>query len=181
MLILIEGPDGAGKTTLAKAIADKTPGTITMRKNACPQPPLVEYTADLSLYQPGKGESITGDRWHVSERVYSSLWRGGCTISPVHWGAIESFLYNLGAVIVLVSAEPEVLYQRLRARGEPADVGQLAEERLAFHRGMTWSHLPGRMYTTDDSMSPSAAANIIIDLARDEEKRAAADTGAAWA
>lgn len=178
MLVLLDGPDGAGKTTLANAIADRVPGTHIIKKNAPTLPALVEYTADLAKYSPGAGISVVGDRWHIGERVYGPLYRGGCSLSPVHWGAVESFLYGLGAFLTLVVADPRVLYDRLVARGEDPDYQQLVDEMDAFNRAVTWTGLVGRAFNT--SACPvgreyDEMVDVIVNLAKKEEQRALED------
>lgn len=76
MFIALEGPDGAGKSTLAQAIADATPGTEIVHFSQLKQNPLDEYVYALEDYSPGKGGNLVTDRWHIGEDIYGPLYRG---------------------------------------------------------------------------------------------------------
>jgi len=170
VLIIIEGVDGSGKSTLAHAI-NRTVGGLVIKRDKPVLPPLIEYTADLANYRPGKRLAVVCDRWHLGERVYGPLYRGGCGLSPMAWAAAEGFLADLGAIGVLCTAPADALARRLIARGESPDLMKLRQEVLAFDRALTWSTLPWRTFdtttVTTDEMMYSAIA-----LARQAEENA---------
>lgn len=79
-IIILEGIDGAGKTTLAREIADKTKGHIlhaTFNKNFDMEEyhtDLIETAIVLSQYQ-----TVVIDRWAPSEFVYAKVFRDGAS------------------------------------------------------------------------------------------------------
>jgi hypothetical protein len=143
MLFVIEGADGTGKSTLARRILEATGGGRYIHANAPTRHPLVEYTEPLIEYRPG-GETWVLDRWHLGELVYGPLYRGKAGLSPQQFAAVDEYLSELGAVLILMHEDPKVLAHRLRERGEEPDVGALATESQAFNQ--VWlraTHLPG--------------------------------------
>lgn len=173
MLFIIEGPDGSGKTSLCNAIKTAVGGSILKRDKPV-LPPLIEYTAALAKYEPGKGQVLICDRWHLGERVYGPLYRGGCGLSPIAWAAVEGYLQSLGAICVLATAPPEILADRLRERGEQPDSAALLREKLAFDRAVTWSTLPWITYDSVHNDVLSTAFTIIA-TAKDWEQDAVRD------
>jgi hypothetical protein len=126
MLIILEGVDGAGKSTLASAIIEKIqklhPEDTVEYLHASQIKGTVyeEYVEPLSDYQPGSGRHIVIDRWHVGERIYGPLYRDSsafdAAIGSFAW--IELFLASKGARLWNVTQELEVLQKRLAERGE---------------------------------------------------------------
>ena len=80
MIYIIEGPDGVGKTTLARAIQDKTKAHLLH----CTYYPamhvenyhyeIMNIARKLNVYQ-----DVIIDRWAVSEIVYANVFRGGAS------------------------------------------------------------------------------------------------------
>lgn len=78
-IIILEGADGTGKSTLAREIQDQTKGSILH----------ATYRADLNMFEyhttlmmaafalASMGETVVLDRWAPSERVYSNVFRNG--------------------------------------------------------------------------------------------------------
>ena len=122
MLIVLEGPDGAGKTTLAEALMAgfyrkwqsgtfKVEHRGPLRLNV---DPVDEYT--LPDYDPtDKTNLVVCDRWHLSEAVYGPIYRGA---SRVDLGFHEKWLDDRGALKLYVTAPLGVLMTRVYERGD---------------------------------------------------------------
>lgn len=141
MLILLEGGDGTGKTTLARELVDLTGGQY-LHASAPTRHPLVEYTAPLAEYKRGSGQTIVCDRWHVGELVYGPRYRGKCGLTWTQFCAVDEFLYGLGAVLVWMTHDVETQVSRLLERGEAPDWHQLADENEAFCDAVRETDLP---------------------------------------
>lgn len=78
MIYILEGPDGVGKTTLARAIQDKTKGHIlhcTWKEEFNMEDyftDILDAAIELEPYQ-----DVVIDRWAPSEWVYGHVFRGG--------------------------------------------------------------------------------------------------------
>jgi hypothetical protein len=132
VLIILEGPDGGGKTTLAEALyefldeRDHARGVVRMHKGPPVGHPLDEYLRPISAYRPGRSPHLILDRWHWGERVYPALRGRVSQLDDAAWWAIESLLARLGALVVYVYGDLAT-YRRVYAeRGE--DVDALLEE-----------------------------------------------------
>jgi len=126
MLIILEGVDGAGKSTLASAIVEKIqklhPEDTVEYLHASQIKGTVyeEYVEPLNDYSPGSGRHIVIDRWHVGERIYGPLYRDSSAFDAAtgSFAWIELFLASKGARLWNVTQELDVLQKRLADRGE---------------------------------------------------------------
>lgn len=148
MWIALEGPDGAGKTTLAQKLADRINAESgqSVEINHVGPPASFETVVDENLerrltYAPGK-EQVVFDRLHWGCPVYGPIYRpelnidGYGDLGPNRWKYIELSLSAVGAVTVLVTGDPDVLSARITERGDDyvdvKDIRQICEtyERL---------------------------------------------------
>ena len=112
-VIVLEGCDGTGKTTIAAHLADEY-GYQVIRcgraENDCPD--LAERYRTV-LGQPGK---LTLDRCFISELVYGLLRDGRSRLSPLQAAELAFALADRGGVLVHLTAHPKALAWRLRQR-----------------------------------------------------------------
>jgi len=121
VLIILEGVDGAGKTTLAEELAGRLDDNLSfklMHSGPLKDDPLKEYEWRLRDYTPGTGQHVVCDRWHVGELVYGPLYRGSSKLTEPMRKHVEMYLDRLGAHKVVVSAPIATIQERLRLRGE---------------------------------------------------------------
>ena len=124
MFIAFEGVDGAGKSGLARAVADEIrktdrDGTVQeIHHGPLDKPPLDAYVHSVGDYVPTSGRHIVGDRWHWGEEIYGPLYRdkSALTLGQFRW--IEMWLASRGANIWHVTQPIDRLRKRLTARGE---------------------------------------------------------------
>jgi hypothetical protein len=132
LIIVIEGPDLAGKTTFAHAFGaahqERHPqGTYRIMKASAPDPPdrdpLAEYEGGLALLAEGgelrkAGHLIILDRWCLGEEVYGPLMRGGSRFTPGGILHAEMCLSALGAMKVTLLPPVATLLSRYLMRGD---------------------------------------------------------------
>lgn len=115
MLIILEGPDGVGKTTLAQQLHDvireQDPhSTITIIRKGPPSAhPLDEYLTPLQDYVPGGGMHFIFDRWHWGEYVYPRLTGRSTQLDDQVWWYLNQYVRRLGGLMVLCHSS----YQRV--------------------------------------------------------------------
>jgi hypothetical protein len=108
MLIVIEGADKTGKTTLAKAIS-KQLGFEYVHFSAPKGPPADEYLDFLlNLKKP-----TVCDRFHLGELVYGPLLRGKAGLSPLELVVIERVMRLKQAVVVHAVTDTQLANRRL--------------------------------------------------------------------
>lgn len=135
MLIIVEGPDGSGKTTLVdnlatdliKVVVDDDGKPIkgeyqytamqVMHSGPLRVNPLVEYEERLRNYDPFE-DVIACDRWHVGELIYGPLLRGSSQLTPAMKKHVDLLLLKLGAVKVFMDTDFETTVTRAYGRGE---------------------------------------------------------------
>jgi thymidylate kinase len=117
MIIMIEGCDRTGKTTLAKMLAEKLGGQVIHTSKPQTDNPYVEYLEKLASLPRHK--ILIFDRFYLGEYVYSILWRGGCKISSEQFKKLDHVAANLHkAVVIHACASTETIIERCRREGE---------------------------------------------------------------
>lgn len=170
MLIILEGPDGAGKTTLAnslrKLIEEQDPGCLTFQWHRGPptEHPLDEYLRPLNRYRPGAGRHVIIDRWHWGESIYPKLRNRPSKLDFASNWAIEAYLQRLGALVVLVDQSAEEYRKTYVDRGEVHLMDDLPQTQLLFTQVATRSQLPFVPYDRR-----TTTLQWIIDVARGVE------------
>jgi hypothetical protein len=119
MLIVIEGADKTGKTTLAKAVA-KQLGYEYVHFSAPKGPPADEYIDFLlALKKP-----TVCDRFHLGELVYGPMLRGKAGLTPLELVTIERVMRLRQTVVVHAVTDPRLANRRLVVSKEHEVVNQ---------------------------------------------------------
>lgn len=128
MIIVLEGPDLAGKTTIAR---DYERRGFTYHH----QGPLTSSAREA--YLEPLDDMATGyhvlDRWHLGELVYGPMLRGESKVGPKLLNEIETALDALGAVRLIVTAPLQVIRDRHAQRGDDLLSLEQIERAHAFY------------------------------------------------
>jgi len=113
--IVIEGPDKAGKSTLAKFLSEEL-GLPIMKFSApeAGQNPFDQYIGFLAQAQTPH----ILDRFYMSELTYGPLKRAGTSINDPKKFLIEAALKGMGAMCILASDGEQTLIERMEQDGE---------------------------------------------------------------
>jgi hypothetical protein len=128
MLIILEGADAVGKTTIGNALVDAaiTSGIHKHVKLAAGPPApgrtaIQLYEHDLLVHRDAimsPDTLVIADRWHLGELVYGPLLRGGTLLDQDELEHIELMLDAMGALRYLVTVQDSAeLLRRFQARG----------------------------------------------------------------
>lgn len=116
MVIIIEGCDKVGKSTLAKYIEEK----YGFRYIKVSQPkkcgPYKEYS-DL-LVSIKKGENVVFDRFHVGEEVYGPIYRGKSGLTQEQFQGIETSINNHNGILIYCYDRAENIAKRFKENNE---------------------------------------------------------------
>lgn len=124
MLIIVEGPDGAGKTTFVERLRDRIEyhhrGAVVETFHARPPKnhPLDEYERPLLGYRQWCGRHIICDRWHWGESVYPHVLRRPTQYDLPVRRHVELFLRSRGAVVAYLNTPWEMASARIAVRGD---------------------------------------------------------------
>jgi hypothetical protein len=129
-MIIIEGADHLGKTTLAKAVAEKLGWKYFHHTK--PRPKFSYFSEYLEQARP---ESVW-DRYHLGAMVYGE-WLGchRTSLTPTRMGRISRFLQWQGAMIVIVYTSDHQWYENFLAtdkKKEMFDVDTIMDANRCF-------------------------------------------------
>lgn len=172
MLVIIEGPDGAGKSSLALKLAEKIGDDGHSTAISHQGPPtlhaLDEYLRSVTFYRPGQDVHVIYDRFHWGELVYPYVRNRPTTLDePAEW-LIESYLRRLGAVVVRCSAYTDTYKRVYEDRGESDQLAELAEVEKYFDNAEKYTRLPVLRYNWESTGNSSL--HSIIQTAQAAEK-----------
>jgi thymidylate kinase len=133
-VIVLEGCDGAGKTTVASRLASGC-GYALVHSGRTPDGADLAERYRAILRRPGK---LVLDRSFVSELVYGPLRHGGSRLSVTEAIALASIVAERNGVIVHLAASPEEIAARLRLRdGRPPALQEIRDLLDAYKRVFT--------------------------------------------
>jgi len=117
MIIMLEGPDGSGKTTLAKRLSKQTGYKVI--RSVRPETD-EEKTQMMNQYMRTirTRKNIIFDRCWYSEMVYGLVMRDASVISYPQMYDLERQLMKAGAMIIYCTDSKAALWARCQERGE---------------------------------------------------------------
>lgn len=116
MLIVFEGPDGAGKSTLAEAVRKKTHAM-----NVHCGPPVngqAKQNWERMASQASASNPLVFDRLHWGDYAYRHYRGDDGELGLDGITAFDEWLVRRGALIVLITADADVLKRRLELLGD---------------------------------------------------------------
>jgi thymidylate kinase len=119
MILLIEGPDGAGKTTLIENLCKSYSGALVYHFGApVPNEDQFYRYAQPIIDQPATTLLIYDRTWY-SEFVYGPIMRGRSELNYAHSQALEALvLQHGGGHVIYCTGKPSILWSRCKKRGE---------------------------------------------------------------
>lgn len=110
--IILEGPDGGGKSTLAKYISSQL-GYTYVHTAAPSQAAMSHY---LQPVYDNYDNKAVYDRLHIGNVIYGTVYRGGPDLTPLDIWRLEGYLTNLDAVVIYCRPPDEFLDASLDSR-----------------------------------------------------------------
>lgn len=141
MLIVLEGCDGTGKSTLAGFLATLLNAEVVHCTSKTPN----DYDFFWGIVDASKERNIIADRFCYGQFVYQEAEERN--LSEHGLRELELDMLNVGAKVVLVTAPEDVVEARLAARGETTSV-PVPELLGRFKSVMEESILPVVVYDT---------------------------------
>lgn len=180
MLIIVDGPDCVGKTTLVNALRDalerrRSPTQLDAKVDVVHRGPptlhpLDEYEVPLLTYRPRDETHVICDRWHLGELVYPEVFGRASQMTDPVFRHIELLLASRGAFVVLMDAPVERIQNCVDRRGDDLVTrDQVGEIRERFLDVATRTTLPLIHMSSDDALG-----DAIYDVIGEAEQRASA-------
>lgn len=119
MVVIITGPDLAGKSSITKKLTEVLPGRYVKGNRIADSKELyLSVVDDLYKMQSTVGTLIF-DRWNYPEDlIYEPIMTGEESSLLPHVKMIERELNEAGALIIVLTADIKVLEQRYQQRGD---------------------------------------------------------------
>lgn len=137
MIVVLEGPDFAGKSTTAERLTSLFGGDVRWVGQPPASADLVAYYLDPIRDAVSRPDLVVFDRLHISELVYGPIFRGTSRLSRSQAAEIERELDAVGVLKVHIDAPDSLLLERFRGpRGDDmvADERRLLEVAHAYRR-----------------------------------------------
>ena len=131
MIIILEGPDGSGKSMLAQKLAQQT-GYMLMHRS---QPKSEEDKARMmDEYKQviKSGKNVIFDRCWYSEMVYGPVMRDTSVISHTQMFELERMMMRNGAIVIHCTGPLTTLWRRCLTRGEDYIVDKETYEHIYY-------------------------------------------------
>ncbi len=113
MILLLEGPNQTGKSTLAKAFSEEL--NLSILKFNVPPPEAYEHFRSGIYKQVKQSPHFIIDRCHLSNYAYRGTLGGG-TMDMLQVGMIDNLLFELKAWLFLMIDSPSLIAERLALR-----------------------------------------------------------------
>lgn len=139
MIVIIEGPDGAGKTELAHTLCQRY-NLAYLHEGPPPPRPADVLKHYGTLLNKARGKNILFDRLALGERVYGPIVRRDNRLTEEGWHAFARLIKASGAHQILCLPSLETCCTNMRERGETVNEPQMKAVHAAF----------GRLYETSD-------------------------------
>ena len=119
-IVILEGPDGSGKTTLAGALTRKRGCNYSIVKTGPPRPYYDVAVAYLdAIYAAlARPDSTVFDRLHIGERIYGPLLRGEDRMGDDGLAAIERVMLTHGVALIICLPPWETLVAGWRSKDD---------------------------------------------------------------
>lgn len=163
MNVIFIGPDGAGKTTLAKQVAEK----LGFVYHKCDY--RQEDKPNLALQLLDKQINVVYDRFYYPDDVIYSKIKGEHEGDDDYWACYNDVLAKLektNTCVIYVTASTEALMERLNVRGdEYIDINEETLERIKELYGRFLRSLDSRRIATTiiDNTDPQLSIDVCVD------------------
>lgn len=117
MIYIIEGPDGAGKTTYAEFLSSVTGFPVRHFSNPKSEQEKAKMF-DMYVEALEKNDNVIFDRSWISDMVYGPVLRGGATITPDQANMLGNMLAGKGGKVIYCTSDLRTLLERAYSRGE---------------------------------------------------------------
>ena len=132
-MLIVEGPDGSGKTTFCRELVKLLPTHIYAHFSRLP-PGFDYYQGYIDRMSP----NVVQDRFHISEIIYSELRGDKSPLTLENFRLIDAKLRLIGAYTVVILPDPNDVYDRWH-EGQMYDREKTTTAARLYRRGRVQS------------------------------------------
>jgi DNA polymerase III delta prime subunit len=165
-IIVLEGPDGVGKTTLGQALAKRLDGHYIHLHYRFPKAMWHYHVAAFEwALRIAEDRPVIIDRWWASELVYAAAFRGGSPW-PMMGRMLDRAALKHGVTYVLCQPEDKEAYLDHYHHVKAADEDVLGSRAVVYDRYLDWkARMAGRKdFMTYDMLVEGLRLNSVIDM-----------------
>jgi thymidylate kinase len=167
-VILIDGPDGAGKTTLSEMLIREkvTNMNLVSPKRAHPNMHLAHSTKDY-LQRYSHNNRVSVDRFIFSELVYGPILRGGCCFTHLESSQMIADLFQSQSVVIFCLPDVNsLIFKKDESTEVIGKIRDIYQEYLAWSLVCrSLSRTPGRVLRYQWNL-PEAFDGLVRQLRR---------------
>lgn len=170
MLIVVEGADRTGKTTLARRLLERLPDARYIHASAPTRHPLEEYELPLKGYGH-TFDHLVLDRWHLGEAIWPTIFDRPTEIDPAVLLHVELTLRSRGALLVHARRDEELLAKEIDDIGDEPVTGHGAVKAQRMFDELRREHVLCDTVVYDfDVDNSDSKVDIILDAARTAQR-----------
>jgi hypothetical protein len=171
-MILVEGVDGSGKTTLVKKLSEYVSGFITSHEGPPPKDSFKHYLKQVQE----DNRRVLKDRFHIGECIYPIIKQGGRKpLNEAQVTMLELALLSTGSLLVFCTASDDFIKKSFKEKGEDfITFDQALNVRRMYFGLVNQSRLPFAMYMPETDNTESFINNLLSWY--DTRLRASAET-----
>jgi hypothetical protein len=155
LVIIVEGPDGAGKTTLAKRLAQDL--DLEYHHEGPPPQGVASLTHYTRLLGDAKGKRVIFDRFALGERVYGPILRGHDSLGEEGWQFMVGAFAAMRARHIVCLPPPMTAHGNWCGRKD-----EMFRDPLAFfHSYASFSYLASRYNLRTHDFTVESYVNVL--------------------
>jgi hypothetical protein len=175
VLIMLEGLDRTGKTTLGNAIAQRL-GSPVIHKGQPKSDWYMEYVAPLAGYGPGL--DLVLDRWHWGEMVWPEVFDRPGLMTMLDFRYADRVMSRLGGVAILGTGDIDALWEDALDSNEPITTlpdgrAKFVDAARRFHAVAGTSTVPAYEYDYRANTNLDEVVAEVVSMAHAAQRNAA--------
>lgn len=171
-IVVIEGADGTGKTSLIDALVDWRDDAIVMKSGPPGDNPYLEYATAIerAIDAARNGKIVLIDRLHLGEAIYGPLLRGKSGLSIDEVRTLSARLDSACAVRLVLDCSDSAIFDRLMRRDggmpDPKSGAKLEHSAALLAMFRSWAKVDNWTVVNSSSVTTRQLCNAVISMLR---------------
>jgi thymidylate kinase len=164
LVVILEGPDGAGKTTLARELVKRYKGVYTHEGPVPSEKCMFTYYSNKYLSYLCQTQPVICDRFHTGETIYGPIARGVSRLSDMQVDTLNGTMFRFKTPQVICL--PPFYTARENYAEKMKEKDDYLKNTVLFDRVYEAYHKLSlnRFYTVYDYTQVNALGNLLLQL-----------------